>query len=91
MRNDPFSRSSQGPQRRGLFGNIRWWVLLLAAGYALFYWFSNRTVDPYTGEKVMIDSSLTRARNRAGAAGLPADPVAGTADGPQCTDRARCA
>ncbi len=37
MRNDPFSRSSQGPQRRGLFGNIRWWVLLLAAGYALFY------------------------------------------------------
>ncbi|MCQ9344318.1 hypothetical protein, partial [Corynebacterium kozikiae] len=58
MRNDPFSRSPQGPQRRGLFGNIRWWVLLLAAGYAVFYWFSNRTVDPYTGEKVMIDSSL---------------------------------
>ncbi|MEE9877822.1 MAG: M48 family metallopeptidase [Stenotrophomonas maltophilia] len=58
MRNDPFSRSPQGPQRRGLFGNIRWWVLLLAAAYALFYWFSNRTVDPYTGEKVMIDSSL---------------------------------
>ncbi len=50
MRNDPFSRSPQGPQRRGLFGNIRWWVLLLAAGYAVFYWFSNRTVDPYTGE-----------------------------------------
>ena len=58
MRNDPFSRSPQRPQRRGLFGNIRWWVLLLAAGYAAFYWFSNRTVDPYTGEKVMIDSSL---------------------------------
>ncbi|WP_414614072.1 M48 family metallopeptidase, partial [Stenotrophomonas muris] len=58
MRNDPFSRSPQGPQRRGLFGNIRWWVLLLAAGYAVFYWFSNRTVDPYTGEKVMIDSGL---------------------------------
>ncbi len=32
-------------------------MLLLAAGYALFYWFSNRTVDP-TPAKVMIDSSL---------------------------------
>ena len=65
MRNDPFSRSSQGPQRRGLFGNIRWWVLLLAAGYALFYWFSNRAVDPYTGEKVLIDSSLDASQEKA--------------------------
>lgn len=66
MRNDPFSRSpQQGSPRRGLFGNIRWWVLLLAAGYAAFYWFSNRTVDPYTGEKVLIDSSLDASEERA--------------------------
>ena len=59
MRNDPFSRSSQqGPRRGGLFGNVRWLVLLAFAGYAAFYWFSNRSVDPYTGESVLIDSTL---------------------------------
>ena len=65
MRNDPFSRSPQQGPRRGLFGNIRWWVLLLAAGYAAFYWFSNRTVDPYTGEKVLIDSTLDASQEKA--------------------------
>lgn len=61
MRNDPFGRGRQHPrgaQRRGLFGNVRWWVLLAFAGYAAFYWFSNRVVDPYTGEKVLIDGSI---------------------------------
>lgn len=61
MRNDPFGRGRQDPrsaQRRGLFGNVRWWVLLAFAGYAAFYWFSNRVVDPYTGEKVLIDGSI---------------------------------
>lgn len=59
MRNDPFSRSSQqGSRRGGLFGNVRWLVLLAFAGYAAFYWFSNRSVDPYTGESVLIDSTL---------------------------------
>jgi predicted Zn-dependent protease len=59
MRNDPLSRSSQqGPRRGGLFGNVRWLVLLAFAGYAAFYWFSNRSVDPYTGESVLIDSTL---------------------------------
>jgi len=59
MRNDPFSRSSQqGRRRGGLFGNVRWLVLLAFAGYAAFYWFSNRSVDPYTGESVLIASTL---------------------------------
>lgn len=61
MRNDPFDgrqQQARGPRRPGLFGNIRWWVLLAFAGYAAWYWISNRTVDPYTGEKVLIDSSL---------------------------------
>ncbi|WP_411832265.1 M48 family metallopeptidase [Pseudoxanthomonas mexicana] len=33
-------------------------MLLAFAGYAAFYWFSNRVVDPYTGEKVLIDGSI---------------------------------
>ncbi|HEY0335225.1 MAG TPA: M48 family metallopeptidase [Stenotrophomonas sp.] len=59
MRNDPFDgRQATSGRRRGLFGNVRWWVLIAFAGYAAFYWFSNRSEDPYTGEKVLIDSSL---------------------------------
>lgn len=58
MRMDPRGNAQQGGRRRGL-GGIRWWVLLLFAGYAAYYWFSNRTVDPYTGEKVLIDRNLS--------------------------------
>ena len=66
MRNDPFSRSpQQGRRRGGLFGNIRWVVLLAFAGYAAFYWFSNRSVDPYTGESVLIDSTLDADQEKA--------------------------
>lgn len=63
MSNDPFGRGGrqqgQAPQRRSPLGNVRWWILLAFAGYAAFYWFSNQVVDPYTGEKGLIDSSLT--------------------------------
>jgi predicted Zn-dependent protease len=60
MRQDPFGNQEQGaPRRRGLFGGLRLWVLLLFAGYAVFYWFSNRSTDPYTGETVLIDKSIT--------------------------------
>ncbi|MFG6108954.1 M48 family metallopeptidase [Stenotrophomonas nematodicola] len=66
MRNDPFGGQQQGRARRpGMFGNIRWWVLLAFAGYAAFYWFSNRAVDPYTGESVLIDSSLDASEEKA--------------------------
>ncbi|GAB3726840.1 M48 family metallopeptidase [Luteimonas pelagia] len=60
MRQNPFGRRTpvEGQPRRR-FGGIRWWVLLLFAGYAAWYWFSNRTVDPYTGEKVLIDQNLS--------------------------------
>lgn len=60
MRMNPFGnrRAPDGrTRRRG--GGIRWWILLLFAGYAAYYWISNRTVDPYTGEKVLIDRNLT--------------------------------
>lgn len=40
----------QGVQRGG-FGGIRWWVLLLFAGYAAWSWLGSAKVDPYTGEK----------------------------------------
>jgi predicted Zn-dependent protease len=55
--------SAGGGQRRT--GGIRWWVLLLFAGYAAWYWFSNRTTDPYTGEKVVIDNSLSPENEKA--------------------------
>lgn len=42
--------ASRGVQRAG-FGGIRWWVLLLFAGYAVWSWFGSAKVDPYTGEK----------------------------------------
>lgn len=55
MRNDPFGQGryeqQQGaPRRRGLFGNVRWWILLLFAGYAAISWFGSKKTDPYTGE-----------------------------------------
>lgn len=57
MRQDPLGNQN-GQRRRGV-GGLRIWVLVLFAGYAAYYWFSNRTVDPYTGEKVMIDKNLS--------------------------------
>ena len=62
MRIDPFGNrgQQQGGRRRGLgLGGVRWWILLLFAGYAAYYWFSNQTVDPYTGEKALIDKNLS--------------------------------
>lgn len=59
MRRDPFGgRYEQQPstRRRGI--NPRFLILLLFAGYGAYYWFSNRVVDPYSGEKVLIDSSI---------------------------------
>ena len=55
---DPYGNQVQ--QRRGFgFGGIRWWVLLLFAGYAVYYWASNRSTDPLTGETVMIDKTIS--------------------------------
>lgn len=60
MRQNPFGNQQQGGgQRRGGGINPRFVILLLFAGYAAYYWFSNRTEDPYTGEKVLIDSSIS--------------------------------
>jgi predicted Zn-dependent protease len=58
MNQGPFGSRHQRTSRRG-FGGLRIWVLVLFAGYAAYYSFSNRTVDPYTGEQVMIDKNLS--------------------------------
>jgi predicted Zn-dependent protease len=57
---DPYGNQAQGTRRRGFgFGGIRWWVLLLFAGYAAYYWISNRSTDPLTGEAVVIDKNIS--------------------------------
>jgi predicted Zn-dependent protease len=43
--------------RRG--GGLRIWVLVLFAGYAAWYWYSNRSVDALTGETVVIDKNIS--------------------------------
>ena len=62
MSSDPFGNGAQdaAPRRRGIgMGGMRLWILLAFAGYAAYYWFSNQTVDPYTGEKAIIDKNLS--------------------------------
>jgi predicted Zn-dependent protease len=51
MRGD--SRRAGG--RRG--GGIRWWILLLFAGYAAWQWFGSAETDPYTGETAHYGAS----------------------------------
>ena len=58
MRQNLFGNQQQGQRRRSGI-NPRFIILLLFAGYAAYYWFSNRTEDPYTGEKVLIDGSIS--------------------------------
>ena len=57
MRQDPFG--GRAPRRRGFGFNPRLLILVLFAGYAAYYWFSNRSTDPLTGEQVVIDRSIT--------------------------------
>ena len=64
MRQNPFG-NEQAPRQRRRGGNIRWLVLLAFAAYGGCYYFSNRSVDPYTGEKVLIDSGLDAGQEKA--------------------------
>ena len=47
----------QQPRRRG-GGGLRLVAVVALLAYGAYYYFSNRTVDPYTGEQVLIDKSL---------------------------------
>ena len=46
-------------------GGLRIWILLLFAGYAAWYWFSNRSIDPLTGQAVVIDKNLSPEAEKA--------------------------
>lgn len=63
MRNDP--RAGSGRRATTGRGGLRWLILLAFAVYGGCYYFSNRTVDPYTGETVLIDSSIGPEEERA--------------------------
>jgi len=68
MRNDPFAgarRAAPGRRGGGLFGGLRWLILLGFAAYGGCYYLSSRTQDPYTGETVLIDSGLGPEEERA--------------------------
>jgi predicted Zn-dependent protease len=56
MRQDPFG--NRGTARRRM-GGLHWWVLVAFALYAGWYWFSNRSTDALTGEKVVIDKNIS--------------------------------
>ncbi len=58
MRPDPTQSPYGQPRRRGFGFNPRLLILVAFAAYGLYYYFSNRTVDPYTGDKVLIDKSI---------------------------------
>lgn len=58
--NTPYQQPGSGQtRRRGFRFNPRLLILVLFAAYGVYYYFSNRTVDPYTGENVLIDQSIT--------------------------------
>ena len=72
MRQDPFGQQGghqqygQAPRRRGFnIGSLRWLILLGFVAYGGCYYLSNRSVDPYTGETVLIDSSIGPEQERA--------------------------
>ncbi|KAF1687955.1 peptidase [Pseudoxanthomonas broegbernensis] len=66
MRRQSFGDSGAAPRRGGgLFGNVRWLVLLGFLVYGGCYYLSNRTEDPYTGQTVLIDGAIGPEQERA--------------------------
>ncbi|SIQ05404.1 M48 family metallopeptidase [Solilutibacter tolerans] len=65
MRQDPSQSPYGQPRRRGFGFNPRLLIIVAFAAYGLYYYFSNRTVDPYTGEKVLIDKSIDAQQEEA--------------------------
>lgn len=49
-------RFAMGGTRRS--GGMRWWVLLLFAGYLAFYWFSHRQEASFTGRSQLVDTTM---------------------------------
>jgi predicted Zn-dependent protease len=59
MRADPFGNAQQGGRRRDFGFSPRLLILVAFIGYGVYYYFSNQTIDPVTGETVLIDKSLS--------------------------------
>lgn len=57
MRVEPMRGMRRGRARGPGMGGIRWWVLLLFAGYAAWNWFGSAETDPYTGETAHYGAS----------------------------------
>ena len=55
----------QQTRRRGIGLSPRLLIVLLFAGYGLYYWMSNRSTDPLTGQTVMIDKNLSAQEENA--------------------------
>lgn len=49
--------TAEGRPSRG-FGGIRWWVLILFAGYAAWSWFGSARTDPFTGDRAHYGASV---------------------------------
>lgn len=56
MQNDP---GSQYPRKRGFGFSPRLIIIALMLMYGAYYYFSNRQIQPETGEKVLIDKGLS--------------------------------
>lgn len=63
MRQQPVPGRERPARRRG--GGLRIWVLVAFIAYGAWYWFSNQSVDPVTGESVLIDRSLSAEDEKA--------------------------
>lgn len=65
MRQNPFGGQVQGGQRRGFGFSPRILVLVAFVAYGAYYYFSNRSTDPLTGEQVLIDRSISAEDEKA--------------------------
>src|SRR5690606_26354019 len=60
MRQNPFGNAqAQQGRRRGFGFNPRLLILVAFIVYGAYYYFSNRSTDPLTGETVLIDKSIS--------------------------------
>ena len=66
MRQNPFETGAQGNgQRRGFRFSPRLLIQVAFAIYGVYFYFSNSSIDPLTGDKVLIDKSISAQDEKA--------------------------